>query len=69
MIEDEGKPRPFVIRLGRLEIDPYINRFHGFGLGFAVGEGVFWQSIRAEITFFVIYFGVHFTWDNPEGRA
>lgn len=69
MTEDEDKDKPFIIKIGKLEIAPHINRFHGFGLGFAIGEGVFWQSLRIEVTFLIVYFGVHFIWDNPDGYA
>ena len=66
-MEEIDKPRPRMIKIGKLEIEPYANLFRGVGLGFAIGEGIFYHSIRIEVTAFVIYFGVHFIWDNPEG--
>ncbi len=66
-MEEIDKPRPRIIKIGKLEIEPYANLFRGVGLGFAIGEGVFCRSIRVEVTSFVVYFGVHFIWDNPEG--
>ena len=66
-MEEIDKPRPRIIKIGKLEIEPYANLFRGVGLGFAIGEGIFYRSIRVEVTAFVVYFGVHFILDNPEG--
>jgi hypothetical protein len=53
------------IRLGKLEIEPYFSFLSGVGLGIMIGEGVYYHSVRVEITLLVLYFGVHFIWDNP----
>lgn len=67
MMEETENSRPMTIKIGKLEIEPYINWFRGIGLSFAIGEGIFYHSIRVEITALIVYFGVHFIWDNPEG--
>ena len=67
MMEEINEKRPMIIKIGKLEIEPYANWFRGISLGFAIGEGIFYHSIRVEVTVLVVYFGVHFIWDNPEG--
>lgn len=64
-MESEDYKEPLRLKIGKLEIEPYVNVLRGVGLSVQVGEGVFYHSIRAEITLLFVYFGVHFIWDNP----
>lgn len=62
-MEETKKPR--VLSLGKLDIEPYAGFFKGVGFGIVLGEGVYWKSVRFEITIPLFCCGVEFIWNNP----